>query len=125
MTAFPETAARTAPNAHTPGVSVFDRVEELLPLVSKPIQYVGGEVNAVSKDGKTPLHYAAGKGHVVYKFSNDGKLLMTLGKMGQPGSGDNQFFCPADVITGADGNGGVWPEKGGVIWMRLALASTQ
>ena len=29
---------------------MFDRVEELLPLVSKPIQYVGGEVNAVSKD---------------------------------------------------------------------------
>jgi hypothetical protein len=46
---------------------------------------------------------AAGKGHVVYKFSNDGKLLMTLGKMGQPGSGPEQFFCPADVITGTDG----------------------
>ena len=29
---------------------VFDRLEELLPLVSKPVQYVGGEVNAVVKD---------------------------------------------------------------------------
>ena len=30
--------------------SVFSRLEELLPLVSKPVQYVGGEVNAVVKD---------------------------------------------------------------------------
>ena len=32
------------------GASVFDRLERLLPLVSKPIQYVGGEVNAVHTD---------------------------------------------------------------------------
>ena len=30
--------------------SVFPRLEALLPLVQKPIQYVGGELNAVSKD---------------------------------------------------------------------------
>ena len=30
--------------------SVFPRLEELLPLVQKPIQYVGGEVNAVAAD---------------------------------------------------------------------------
>jgi radical SAM family uncharacterized protein len=30
-------------------VSVFDRLEPLLPRVSKPIQYVGGELNATSK----------------------------------------------------------------------------
>ena len=34
---------------HTPGDSVFARLEEVLPLVNKPIQYVGGEVNAVNK----------------------------------------------------------------------------
>ena len=33
----------------TSGTSVFDRLERLLPFVTKPIQYVGGEVNAVSK----------------------------------------------------------------------------
>ena len=33
----------------TPGDSVFDELEQVLPLVSKPIQYVGGEVNAVVK----------------------------------------------------------------------------
>jgi radical SAM family uncharacterized protein len=29
---------------------VFDRLERLLPFVSKPIQYIGGEVNSVTKD---------------------------------------------------------------------------
>lgn len=31
------------------GESVFNRLEALLPLVSKPVQYVGGELNAVCK----------------------------------------------------------------------------
>ncbi len=33
-----------------PVTPVFDRLERLLPLVSKPIQYVGGELGAVVKD---------------------------------------------------------------------------
>ena len=33
-----------------PVESVFEQLERVLPLVQKPIQYVGGEVNAVSKD---------------------------------------------------------------------------
>jgi len=37
------------PHVTSPGTSVFDRLERLLPFVTKPIQYVGGEVNAVSK----------------------------------------------------------------------------
>ena len=47
---------------------------------------------------------AAGKGHLVYKLSPKGKILLTLGKAGQPGSGADQFECPADVITGTDGS---------------------
>ena len=34
---------------HQPGDSVFGRLEALLPHVQKPIQYVGGELNAVTK----------------------------------------------------------------------------
>ncbi len=45
-----------------------------------------------------------GKGHVVYKFSPEGKILMTLGKAGHAGSGNNEFHCPADVITDEAGN---------------------
>ncbi len=46
---------------------------------------------------------AATKGHQVFKFSPDGKLLLTLGK---PGGGNDPeyFFQPNDVITSPDGN---------------------
>lgn len=47
---------------------------------------------------------AAGRGHQVYKFSPEGKLLMTLGKAGQPGMSTDQFNCPTDVVTAADGS---------------------
>lgn len=41
------------------GASHFDRLESLLARVSKPIQYVGGEVNAVTKDWEsTNVHWA-------------------------------------------------------------------
>ena len=33
-----------------PVESLFPRLEPLLPSISKPIQYVGGELNATSKD---------------------------------------------------------------------------
>ncbi|MEI6621944.1 MAG: TIGR03960 family B12-binding radical SAM protein [Actinomycetes bacterium] len=35
--------------SNSPGESVFDRLERLLPFVSKPVQYVGGELNSVVK----------------------------------------------------------------------------
>ncbi|HVT19898.1 MAG TPA: TIGR03960 family B12-binding radical SAM protein [Mycobacteriales bacterium] len=33
-----------------PGISVFDRLEPLLPSVRKPVQYVGGELHALTKE---------------------------------------------------------------------------
>ena len=39
----------TVLDAREHGASLFDEIEELLPLVSKPIQYVGGELNATIK----------------------------------------------------------------------------
>ncbi|GAA2099747.1 TIGR03960 family B12-binding radical SAM protein [Microlunatus panaciterrae] len=49
-TADPTTVEhRAASNDHDPG-SLFCRLEPLLPKVGKPIQYVGGELNSVSKD---------------------------------------------------------------------------
>ncbi len=42
-----------------PVESLFPRLESLLPLVSKPIQYVGGELNARSKDwDSVAVHWA-------------------------------------------------------------------
>ncbi len=49
-----------------------------------------------------PAPPAADKGHQVYKFSPDGKLLMTLGKAG--GGRDPEFFYqPNDVMVAPNG----------------------
>ena len=54
-----------------------------------------------------------GKGHQVFKFSPDGKVLLTLGKAGVAGSGTDEFNAPSAVVTApngdifvADGHGG-------------------
>jgi sugar lactone lactonase YvrE len=45
-----------------------------------------------------------GKGHQVFKFSADGKLLLTLGKAGVTGEGPDAFNQPSDVVVGANGD---------------------
>ena len=54
-----------------------------------------------------------GKGQQVFKFSPDGKVLMTLGKAGVAGSGPDTFNGPSGVVIApngdifvADGHGG-------------------
>jgi DNA-binding beta-propeller fold protein YncE len=54
-----------------------------------------------------------GRGHTVFKFSKDGKLLMTLGKPGIEGDGPDTFNRPTDIqvapngdIFVSDGHGG-------------------
>jgi DNA-binding beta-propeller fold protein YncE len=54
-----------------------------------------------------------GKGHTVMKFSQDGKLLMTLGKPGVAGTTQDTFNGPSDILMApngdifvADGHGG-------------------
>jgi DNA-binding beta-propeller fold protein YncE len=55
-----------------------------------------------------------GKGHQVWKFSPDGKVLMVLGKAGVAGSGLDEFNAPSAVAVApngdifvADGHGGI------------------
>src|SRR2546426_11807145 len=62
-------------------------------------------------DGKDPNRN--GKGHQVFKFSPDGKVLMTLGKAGVAGDGPDTFNQPSAVLIApngdifiADGHGG-------------------
>ena len=49
-----------------------------------------------------PSAPSAPKGHQVFKFSRDGKLLMTLGVPG--GSRDSAFFQPNDVLVAPNGD---------------------
>jgi len=45
-----------------------------------------------------------GWGHVIYKFSPTGELLMTLGRKGVAGTGQDTFNKPSDVYVGPDGS---------------------
>lgn len=47
---------------------------------------------------------AGTRGHQVIKFSPDGKVLMTLGTPGVPGSDANSFNAPSDVVVADNGD---------------------
>lgn len=44
-----------------------------------------------------------GIGHVIYKFSPQGELLMTLGRIGEAGDGEYTFRKPSDVLVAPNG----------------------
>jgi sugar lactone lactonase YvrE len=61
----------------------------------------------VDRDGNvwvTDAQVKDGKGNQVFKFSPDGKLLMTLGKPGVAGGGNDVFSGPCDVAVAGNGN---------------------
>jgi DNA-binding beta-propeller fold protein YncE len=45
-----------------------------------------------------------GKGHQVFKFSPDGKILLMLGKAGVPGRGPDEFNAPSAVVVAPSGD---------------------
>src|ERR1044071_683770 len=45
-----------------------------------------------------------GKGHQVFKFSPEGRVLLTLGKAGVSGSGPDLFDQPTDVVVAPNGD---------------------
>lgn len=57
-----------------------------------------GNVYVTDAEGKN------GKGHVMVKFSPEGKVLMTLGKPGVAGAGADEFNRPSDVAVAANGD---------------------
>jgi len=61
----------------------------------------------VDRDGNlwvTDARGDAGKGHQVFKFSQDGKVLMMLGKAGVSGSGPDLLDQPTDVVVAPGGD---------------------
>jgi sugar lactone lactonase YvrE len=70
----------------------------------------------IDRDGNVWVTDGTGrgaKGHQVFKFSPEGKVLMTLGKAGVAGDGADTFNQPSDVFVApngdifvADGHGG-------------------
>jgi len=57
-----------------------------------------GNVWATDQTGRN------GKGHTVFKFSPDGKVLMTLGKPGVAGDGEDTLRQPTDVQVAPNGD---------------------
>jgi hypothetical protein len=56
-------------------------------------------------DAVSPAKTPPGKrGHQVIKFSPEGKVLLTLGIAGVPGSGPGQLNSPSDVVVAANGD---------------------
>ena len=49
-------------------------------------------------------NFPEGMGHVVFKFSPDGELLMTLGTKGVAGNGHDTFRQPSDVLVAPNGD---------------------
>ena len=61
----------------------------------------------VDPDGNVWVTDARGegdRGHQVHKFSPDGELLMSLGKPGVAGAGNDEFDGPSDVLVAPDGS---------------------
>jgi sugar lactone lactonase YvrE len=66
--------------------------------------YVDADDNVWVADAVGYNPVPAGWGHVIYKFSPTGELLMTLGKKGQPGDSNNTFRKPSDMLVAPDGS---------------------
>jgi sugar lactone lactonase YvrE len=61
----------------------------------------------VDRDGNiwvTDDRGANGRGHQVFKFSPEGKVLMTLGRPGVAGNGPDTFNAPTDVAVAPNGD---------------------
>jgi sugar lactone lactonase YvrE len=48
--------------------------------------------------------FPEGIGHVIYKFSSTGELLMTMGRKGVAGDGPDTFRMPSDVLVAPSGD---------------------
>jgi sugar lactone lactonase YvrE len=68
------------------------------------VQPHGIAIDAAGNVWVTDDQGAAGKGHQVFKFSPEGKVLLTLGKAGVAGDGPDAFNQPTDVAIAPDGD---------------------
>jgi streptogramin lyase len=89
-----------------PPLLVFDRSGKLLRTWGSGL-FIFPHGFHVDRDGSvwvTDARAANGKGHQVFKFAPDGKVLMTLGKAGVAGDGPGLFNEPTAVVTAPNGD---------------------
>lgn len=89
-----------------PAVLEFDPSGKLLKSFAKGM-FVQAHGLAIDRDGNIWVSDSQGKdgkGHQVFKFSPEGKVLMTLGRAGIAGNGPDTFNGPSDVVVAPDGD---------------------
>jgi len=89
-----------------PPILEFDRSGKLLKSFGTDM-FVQPHGMTMAPDGNiwvTDAQGKDGKGHQVFKFSPDGKVLMTLGKAGVAGEGPDVFNGPTDVVVAPNGD---------------------
>src|SRR5579863_1627171 len=107
--------ANTCAGSNLPPVLKFDPTGKLLKSFGEGL-FIFPHGIFVDKGGNvwiTDSQGRDGKGHQVFKFSPEGKILLTLGKAGVAGDGPDTFNQPSDVVVApngdifvADGHGG-------------------
>ena len=89
-----------------PPILLFDSSGKLLKSFGEGIFVIPHGIY-VDRDGNVWVTDAAeqdGKGHQVHKFSPNGRLLMSLGKTGVAGEGNDTFNRPSDVLVAPNGD---------------------
>jgi hypothetical protein len=87
-----------------PPLLVFDQSGKLLRSWWECSRSRTDSIDGAGNIWVTDARAANGKGHQVFKFAPDGKLLMTLGKAGVAGSGPDTFNEPTAVVTAPNGD---------------------
>jgi sugar lactone lactonase YvrE len=98
--------ANTCANSDLPAILKFDADGKLVTSFGAGMFMFphGMHVDAEGNVWLTDPRGKEGKGHQVFKFSPDGKLLLTLGKAGVTGDGPDTFNQPSDVVVAPNGD---------------------
>jgi sugar lactone lactonase YvrE len=97
--------ANTCAGSNLPAILEFDASGKLLKSFGAGM-FVFPHGFHVDRDGNvwvTDAQGRDGKGHQVFKFSPEGKLLLTLGKPGVAGAGNDELNQPSDVAVAPSG----------------------
>ena len=80
-----------------------------------------GSGTAAGLNPPIPSAVAAGRGHQILKLSRDGRVLLTLGTAGQPGTDATHFNAPTAVALGRNGDIFVSDGHGGTTNARVVV----
>lgn len=104
--AFERCGADTCAGSNVAPILEFDREGKLVKSFGAGL-FIFPHGFFVDKDGNvwaTDGQAKDGKGLQVFKFSPEGRVLLTLGKAGVAGDGPDTFIYPADVVVGPNGD---------------------